>query len=209
MSPPPYRADHIGSLIRPKYLLDSRITFKQWLESDERDHRVESDNESIRKAAKEAEQKAIADVVSQQVERGIVPITSGEFERHIFFGGFFEAVDGFEMKFADMSKFRTDFPTNRPLLKWNLPGREVAVATRKLKLSRSPYLDDWKYVRSLLPEERWRDVKITLPAPGWWHFQMKDGNAYSAEAYGSDAEYFNDVSAALRQEIMTLYDAGL
>ena len=143
------------------------------------------------------------------MKRGILPITSGEFERHVFIGGFFEAVDGLEMKFADWSKFRTDFPTNRPLLEMSLLGREIAVATSKLNLGRSPYLDDWLYQRSLLPEERWKDVKITLPAPGWWHIQMKDGYLYTPDAYGSVVEYLKDMSFALKQEIMNLYNAGV
>lgn len=208
MSPPPYRADHIGSLIRPKYLLDARIAFKNWLET-ERDHRTESDNADTKKAAKDAEKKAIEDVISKQVQRGIRPITSGEFERHIFFGGFFEALDGFELKYADFSEFRTDFPTNRQMLKWGMSGREVGVATRKVKLGRSPYLDDWLYVCGLLPEERWKDVKITVPPPGWWHIQLNNGDAYAPGAYDSDEEYLEDMSAALHQEIMTLYDNGL
>jgi methionine synthase II (cobalamin-independent) len=111
MSPPPFRADQVGSLIRPKYLLDANAAFKQWLES-EKDRRKEADDAGIKKRAKEAEQKAIAEVVAQQIKRGIAPITSGEFERPIFFGGFFEAIDGLEVKFFDLSKFRTDFPTN-------------------------------------------------------------------------------------------------
>ena len=208
MPSPPYRADQVGSLIRPKYLLDARASFKQWLETD-RDHRKEADDVETQKAAKDAERKAIREVISEQVKRGIQPITSGEFERHIFIGGFFEAIQGLELQYADMSKFRTDFPTNRPMARFGMTGREVGVATGKLKLSRSPYLDDWKYVRSLLPEDRWKDVKITLPPPGWWHIQLQNGNAYTPEAYSSDEKYLEDMSAALREEIMTLYDNGL
>jgi methionine synthase II (cobalamin-independent) len=111
MSPPPFRADQVGSLIRPKYLLDANAASKQWLES-EKDRREEADDAGIKRRAKEAEQKAIAEVVAEQVKRGIAPISSGEFERPIFFGGFFEAIDGLELKFCDLSKFRTDFPTN-------------------------------------------------------------------------------------------------
>lgn len=111
MSPPPFKADQIGSLIRPKYLLDANAAFKQWLET-EKDYRRESDNVEIKKRAKDAEKKAIAEVVAEQVKRGIVPITSGEFERSIFYGGFFEAIEGMELKFHELTKFKTDFPTN-------------------------------------------------------------------------------------------------
>ena len=109
----------------------------------------------------------------------------------------------------DRSEFRTDFPTNRPLLNTPMKGREIAVATSKVKHTRSPYLNDWLNIRSLLPEDRWKDVKITLIAPPWWHMQVKDGKCFSKQAYESDDAYLKDVSAAVREEIMTLYDAGV
>ena len=107
MPPPPYRADQFGSLIRPKFLLDANTASKQWLET-EKDHRQEADDAKLQNKAKEAEKKAVAEVVAEQVKRDIVPITSGQFERPIFFGGFFEAIDGLEVKYFDISKFRTD-----------------------------------------------------------------------------------------------------
>ena len=111
MAPPPYRADQVGSLIRPKYLVEANAASKQWLET-EKDHRQEADHDQVKQTAKAAQQMAIAQVVSEQVNRGITPISSGEFERPVFYGGFFEAIDGLEVKFFDLSKFRTDFPTN-------------------------------------------------------------------------------------------------
>lgn len=83
------------------------------------------------------------------------------------------------------------------------------MATGRLKLNQSPYLEDWLYLRSLLPKERWKDVKITLPPPGWWHLQLKRVHAFDPNVYASDEDYLRDCSAAVRKEIMTLYDAGL
>ena len=99
MPPPPFRADQVGSLIRPQYLLDARAAGKQWLESDQ-DHRPEAEQTSVQEAAKEAEHRAIKDALSEQIQRGILPLSSGEFERSSFIGTFFEALDGIEMKFA-------------------------------------------------------------------------------------------------------------
>lgn len=206
---PPYRADQVGSLIRPKHLLDARSAFKQWLETDERDHRTEADEEKVKKDAKSAERKAIAEAISEQRKRGILPLSSGEFERPIFYGGFFEVLDGLEMKYADWSKFRTGFPTNRPLMNTPLEGREVGVATGKIKHNRSAYLDDWMYIRNLLPQDRWKDVKVTVPPPCWWQVQLKEGNYYSEDAYGSPEEFLKDMSGAVRKEILDLYDAGV
>ena len=58
----------------------------------------------------EAEKKAIADVVSQQVKRGIHPICSGELERSSFVSGFYEALDGIEIKMVESQNFRTEHP---------------------------------------------------------------------------------------------------
>ena len=65
------------------------------------------------------------------------------------------------------------------------------------------------YVRSLLPEEKWKDVKITIPAPNWSHTQLKDGNAYTKDAYTDEKEYLRDMGEAVRQEVLALYDAGV
>lgn len=207
---PPYRADQVGSLIRPKHLLDARASFVGWLQSPEKDRKDESTQVEYKRAAKTAKQRAIKEVISEQLNRGILPLSSGEFERTIFYGGFFEALDGLEMKFTEWEKFRPDFPTNRPLLAIpSMSGRDVGIATSKVKHSRSPYLDDWLYTRSLLPENKWKDVKMTLPAPCWWHIQLKDEQAWREGVYKGDAEFLEDMSRCVRQEIMTLYDAGV
>ena len=118
-------------MIRPDYLNTARASFKQWLESS-RDARPEADNATTQQNAKEAEKKAIAYVIGEQQKRGVLPLTSGEFERPIFYAGFFEALDGVDMQFADWTMFRTGLPTNRRLIEMGLPaGREVGVAKDK------------------------------------------------------------------------------
>ena len=107
MTPPPYRSDQIGSLIRPRYLLDAREAFDDWLKTNEKDRLQGADDARVRRRLEEAEQKAIAQVIAEQLNRGIFPLSSGEFEQHTFFGGFFEALDGFEVKFASWDHFRT------------------------------------------------------------------------------------------------------
>lgn len=71
------------------------------------------DSEQVRKI-KETEKRTIADVVRKQVDRGITPITSGEFERPSFVAGFFESLDGIEIQFKQIAEFRTNHPIMRP-----------------------------------------------------------------------------------------------
>lgn len=113
------------------------------------------------------------------------------------------------MTFVDLSKYRSGFPICRQFRKFGLSGSEVCIATSKLKLRKSAYLDNWLYVRSSLPRDKWNTVKIAIPAPGWWHAMLKDGTAYESGVYASDEEYLYDLSMAARQEILTLYDAGV
>ena len=68
-------------------------------------------------------------------------------------------------------------------------------------------MDEWLYVKSLLPEDQWKNVKITIPSPSWSHTQLKDGESYTKEAYTDDEEYLRDVGEAVRQEILALYEA--
>ena len=50
---------------------------------------------------------------------------------------------------------------------------------------------------------------MTLPSPTWFHMQLPDGAGYAPGVYHSDADFLSDVSAVMRQEILTLYRAGL
>lgn len=196
---PPFRADHIGSLLRPEALLRVR----------ERSHADDVTSSSAQQAAREEQRRAIAEVVKQQVERGITPITSGEYEREIFYGGLFDQLAGFENQYFTVEQYRPGFPTARKMRELGMQGREVSVATGKVKYEKSAYLDDWLYLRSLLPQERWGDAKMTIPTPAWHHMQLPNGKAYAKGVYSSEEEFLTDVSAAVRQEILTLYDAGL
>ncbi|KAF2767975.1 methionine synthase, vitamin-B12 independent [Teratosphaeria nubilosa] len=205
--PPPFRVDHIGSLIRPQYLVDARKPFNQIDKSFE--NYGPGGKEQAEALVRESEKRAIADVIAEQLERGITPITSGEFERSLFSDGFFESLEGIETKSLDWEPWRKDVPANRPLIKWGLKGRTACIATAKVRWTKSAYLNDWLYVRSLLPEEKWKDVKYTLPSPTWYQVQLRDGAAYEKGIYESDEEYLKDIALAMRQEIMTLYDAGL
>lgn len=68
---------------------------------------------------------------------------------------------------------------------------------------------DWKFLKGCVPEDRVREMKMTLPAPMTFHLQWRDGKAYAEGVYGSDAELLNDLAVATRSEIMALYGEGL
>ncbi|KAJ9613455.1 hypothetical protein H2200_003397 [Cladophialophora chaetospira] len=218
---PPFRADQVGSLLRPKSLVEARKNSNlPWnnlragpAHEDGSGHDGTTDTsskitEDPMQILKNEQDRAIKEVVADQISRGILPITTGEYERGIFYGNFFESLSGFEMRYTPMEDFKLGFPTNRPLIEWGVPGRDAGFPTaKKVTLEKSAYLDDWLFLRSLLPEEKWKDAKITVPPPGWWHIQLKE--PFDKCLFSSDSALLSDLSAALRKEILTLYDNGL
>jgi methionine synthase II (cobalamin-independent) len=208
--PPPFHAEQIGSLLRPESLLQahSEAAAAQSSSSTSFYSTIYSKNA----ATKGAEEKAIKWVVEQQLILGIRPIVSGEYERQIFYGGFFEKLHGFEVKRCSLEEdgpLKTGYPLTPILLAKGVTERAVAICTGKISLTESPYLENWKLLRSLVPEENWKDCKITIPSISYQHIQLKSGHAYDSKVYSSDKEYFTDLAEAYRQEIKTLYDAGI
>ncbi|ORY59194.1 uncharacterized protein BCR38DRAFT_445890 [Pseudomassariella vexata] len=197
---PLFRADQIGSLIRPAALRsarESRTIYSDHLDQDS--------------ALEQVTRASISAAVQQQLSLGIRPLTSGEFERTIFFSGLFENLTGMT---ADPAVpvpdgFATGLPLSKFLQGIGVKTQPAVVATGKIRREKPAYLDAWNMLKATVPEELWAECKMVLPAVTWQHLQLRAGTAYTAEAYGSDEEYFEDLTKAYRAEIRELYDAGL
>ncbi|KAJ8116612.1 hypothetical protein ONZ43_g4405 [Nemania bipapillata] len=178
---PPFRNDHIGSLLRPKELLEARES----LASPSQMYSLE-----IPESVKTAEREAIKKIVELQIQKGIWPITDGEYARHIYYGGLFEKLGGFEARptLPIPDAFRTDFPTTTKLAQMGAKTRAAVVCTGKIAYKESPYLPEWLALRANLPENLWGSAKLTLPAPTYQHIQLKPGTAWTAESgYTTDS----------------------
>ncbi|GAP84282.2 putative UROD -like protein [Rosellinia necatrix] len=183
---PPFRNEQIGSLLRPKELLEARAS----LASPSQMYSLD-----VPAAARAAERAAIGSAVRAQLRRGVRPITDGEYGRHIYYGGFFERLGGFEARAAlpIPGAFRTGFPTTAGLA-------ATAGATTRAAV--------------VLPggEEGglWAAAKLTMPAPSYQHIQLRPGTAWTADSgYASDEAYLDDVAACGAAELRTLRAAGL
>lgn len=64
-------------------------------------------------------------------------------------------------------------------------------------------------MKSLLPQSEWKNIKITLISPSWYHFRYMNGRAYPAEVYANDEEYFADVAKAYQEELKILHSQGI
>jgi 5-methyltetrahydropteroyltriglutamate--homocysteine methyltransferase len=177
---PPFRADHVGSLLRPKELRDA---FRQHAQG------------AIEEAAfVEIQDKAIRDVVRLQEETGLQVVTDGEFRRSSYWGRFVERCNGFEIRPA-VFKFRDDH------------GHEVdftaTYASAKLSRTQPLAVDEFAFLKQATNVT----PKITMPAPSTMHFYRCTDFA-DAKAYSDAEAFFADLASIYRQEIADLAKAG-
>ncbi|KAJ5723345.1 hypothetical protein N7488_001380 [Penicillium malachiteum] len=192
---PPFRAEHLGSLLRPQNLLDVKLAQEAGKASDAELLAVED--------------KEITNIVETQIKMGYPAASDGEYRRHMFWGTFFPGLDGFD----EVTEFETDiFRTYAPdiaafLEAGHKPG-ETVLCTGKIKHVGSTYVEQFKYLAAQVPADQVKNLKITLAAPNWYHLRYREGKAYPKDVYSSDEEYFGDIAKAYQAELKILYDAG-
>ena len=177
---PPFRADHVGSLLRPRGLRDA---FRRHMQGE-----LDDD------AFAEVQDNAIRDAVRLQEEAGLQVVTDGEFRRSSYWGRFVERCDGFEIRPAVL-KFRDDH------------GHEVdftaTYATARLSRTRPLAADELAFLGKVTKVT----PKITMPAPSTMHFYRCTDFA-DPNVYGDAETFFADLAAVYRSEIADLAAAG-
>ncbi|GJC99172.1 5-methyltetrahydropteroyltriglutamate-homocysteine methyltransferase [Colletotrichum higginsianum] len=188
---PPFRAEHMGSLLRPQKLLDIR-------EGKIRDQGLSEEEAGLPAVEKES----VAEVVQLQRDLGIKGVTSGEFNRTRFWGLMWDEFEGTtRLQDAEASMFRLYHPDVVSLIEKDrkvMPGDSSKSNLHELRL-----------VQAALPKEEWKNIKLTMITPAWFHMRYKQGRAYTKDAYANDADYFSDVAKVYQAELQQLYDAGL
>lgn len=179
---PPYRADHVGSLVRPQALIDARRNYLAG----------KLDNGSLEKL----EDEAIRDVVIMQESVGLKSITDGEFRRVSYLAEFLNPLGIFfhAGKSLDLVYFSEGGRTE--------PGT-LATVTRKIVWERSPNVEAFHYLRGLTN----KTPKVTIPAPTQVH--MFAGVKGIDRAVYPDIEVFwDDMVTAYACELRALSEAG-
>jgi 5-methyltetrahydropteroyltriglutamate--homocysteine methyltransferase len=179
---PPYRADHVGSFLRPPELLAARDKFAK--------------GEIARAALREAENVAIRDIVRFQEDAGLSGITDGEFRRTYFHIDFLEQLQGVETKGGIAVSFHTaqgNVEFAPPVMKVTGPVRHV----QPIQVA------DFEFLKSVTK----RTPKVTIPSPTMLHFRG-GREAISRDAYPDLELFYADVAAAYRAEIKALAAAG-
>jgi len=176
---PPFRADHVGSLLRTAPLKDARAKRAQG---------------TIPAAQlKEVEDREIEKVIKKQEEVGLKLATDGEFRRSWWHFDFFKGLEG-------VTPFTTDSGIQFHGVQTKHEGIKV---TGKLGFSGHPMLEHFKFLKSharVTP-------KMTIPAPSTFHFRQGRA-AISKDVYPTLDPFFDDLAAAYRAAIRAFYDAG-
>ena len=177
---PPFRADHVGSLLRPAELHEAR----------DKARRGEMGAEALRAL----QDKHIRDAVAKQESVGMQLVTDGEFRRDWWHIDFIHGFDGVELAAGDAygdAKFKnTD---EQP------PFMTVKSRIRRVKPS---MLEHFKFLKSVAK----RTPKFTMPSPAMLH--ARGDRASLRKTYPDLDEFWADLTQAYREEIADLYQAG-
>jgi 5-methyltetrahydropteroyltriglutamate--homocysteine methyltransferase len=184
---PPFRADHVGSLLRPPALLKARAQRQQ------KDRGIVAADADLR----EIENAAIRDVVRKQEEFGLRSITDGEFRRTWFHLDFLR---GFSNVAVIEAKVTARFHTKDGDLEMHPPALRVV---GKLARRQPIFVEDFLFLKSVVRET----PKLTIPSPSMMHFRGGRA-AIDAKAYPEMEEFYRDLAAAYAEEIRDLGRAG-
>jgi 5-methyltetrahydropteroyltriglutamate--homocysteine methyltransferase len=176
---PPYRADHVGSFLRPAALKEAR---------------AQREKGAITAAElKAVEDREIEKIIKKQEEIGLQLATDGEFRRSWWHFDFLGMLDGVDL-------FQTDA---------GIQFRGVQTKAQSLRIvgkvgfSNHPMLEHFKFLKAHCKVT----PKMTIPAPPVLHFRLaKDGIAKSV--YPDLDGFFHDLGQAYKQAVKGFYDAG-
>ena len=175
---PPFRADHVGSLLRPAELADARAKAKA--------------GEIAVEAAREVEDACIRDAVALQESVGLKAITDGEFRRDYWHLDFLTGFDGIGL--IEQKKERAFSNEEQP---------PITRAMAKVRHGRNIFVDHFAFVRDATGET----PKMTIPGPSLLHLRP-GAEAADRSIYPDLDEFWDDVCAGYRAEIAALADAG-
>ena len=185
MPGPPFRADHVGSLLRPPELLQARAEHAAGRLSAEELRRVED--------------AAVRDAVRMQEDIGLSGVTDGEFRRGSWHMDFLYQIGGVE-KIDRMLRIQFNNeagPVEAALGAFRIGG--------KLTLDKTIFAEDFAYLKSVAPAGT--VAKLTVPSPSM--LQYRGGRAMIDQAAYPDMEAFwHDLAEAYRMEIAGLAALG-
>lgn len=183
----PFRADVVGSFLRPDVLKQARADFAAGVIDEA--------------ALRAVEDEAIRDLVAKQKAAGLHVITDGEFRRSYWHLDFMWGLQGIERRTSRTGYQFHDEETTA----------DTAVVTGKISGESHPFVEHFKFVKAL--EEEGQVARQTIPAPAQTYSEVVldrcDGQQESLRAvYPTDEELIADIAAAYRTVLADLYAVG-
>jgi 5-methyltetrahydropteroyltriglutamate--homocysteine methyltransferase len=176
---PPFRADQIGSFLRPAALKDARAKREKG--------EISADD------LKKVEDREIENLIKQQETVGLQLATDGEFRRSWWHFDFYSMLDGVELYELDHGIQFQGIQTKAQSIR----------VKGKLGFSNHPFLEHFKFLKAhtrVVP-------KMTIPSPTVLHFRLEPG-AVDKQFYPDRDAIFDDLAKTYRQAIRAFYDAG-
>jgi 5-methyltetrahydropteroyltriglutamate--homocysteine methyltransferase len=175
---PPFRADHVGSLLRPQDLHQARAKNRKGELSDAE--------------LKKIQDKDIREVVRLQESIGLPSVTDGEFRRDWWHIDFIHGFDGVDLT---ANKTHTFHASDEQPPMFRLTG--------KVRRTKPSMLSHFQFLKSIVKKGT---PKFTMPSPAMLHARS-DREALK-QVYPDIDEFWADVAKAYREEIADLYKAG-
>jgi 5-methyltetrahydropteroyltriglutamate--homocysteine methyltransferase len=182
----PFRANHVGSLLRPLELREAR----------DKHARGEITEAQLR----DIEDRCIRNVVKMQEDVGMPGVTDGEFRRTLWNADFLRQIEGVKVEEGKVLESAKHFQ-NPDADVQRSPTRFVV--TGKLRHSHGIEVDNFKFLASVTSQT----AKQCIPSPSLVHFRTGRGGV-DKTAYPDMAEFFADLAAVYREEIAQLAAAG-
>jgi len=184
---PPFRAEHVGSLLRPKVLLDAREKLEGNVYGEHQGSLAKQELQGL-------EDECIAAAIKLQEEVGLQSITDGEFRRRSWFQDFMLEMNGASVKFIEgtfVDQGGHKLPTPTPHFDEKLRPRSG--------ISTGPF--------AFVDSKTNRTAKATLPSPNMAHV-FGGRAAISTSVYPDLSEFWEDLALVYRQELAELAKIG-
>ncbi|HKT16729.1 MAG TPA: 5-methyltetrahydropteroyltriglutamate--homocysteine S-methyltransferase [Stellaceae bacterium] len=185
---PPFRADHVGSLVRPAGLIAARAAY---------------DAGTIGAAElRAAEDAAIRAVVAKQAETGLKVVTDGEFRRNTYSDSFTTTgIAGVSVELTEAEGWR------RSATHGHRTARRIPKVVSRIAWRAGGNAKDFAMLAACAAALPGITPKITLPGPAYIHYRAGRDNI-SRAVYPSLDEFWADLVTAYHQELRALFDAG-
>src|SRR5271154_6262904 len=179
---PPFRADHVGSLLRTAALKDAR--------------EKRSRGEITAEALHEIEDREIESVIKKQQDVGLKSITDGEYRRISWNYDFLERLDNVESYVGERKiKFATTGPQPRPIL--------LRVIGKLGVYKPHPMIEHFRFLKTHTRQT----PKLTIPSPSSLHFRY-GRDVVPEQIYPSMDDFYRDLGESYRKAVRAFADAG-